>query len=146
MMLTRWNPLNEMLNLQREMDRLFNFVTPRSRRDEDYDSAVWMPVVDISEDNDQYILHFDLPGIDKKDVKMSFADNTLTVSGERKEATEKKDVTCHRIERVYGKFYRSFTFPSAVNAEKISATYKDGVLTVTVPKAEEVKPKQITIS
>ncbi len=146
MTLTRWNPVNDIFNMQREMNRLFNSAVNRPRKDEDYESAVWTPMVDISEDADQYSLHFDIPGIDKKDVKMNFADNTLTISGERKETGEQKDVTCHRIERLYGKFYRSFTFPSAVNAEKISASYKDGVLLVTVPKAEEVKPKQITIS
>jgi HSP20 family protein len=146
MTLTRWNPANEFMNLQREVNRLFNGVAPRSKRDEEYESAVWSPVVDITEDADKYSLSFDLPGIDKKDVKMNFSENTLTVSGERRTEEEKKEVTCHRVERVYGKFYRSFTFPTMVNAEKISAAYRDGVLTVTVPKAEESKPKQITIN
>lgn len=146
MTLTRWNPANDFMNLQREVNRLFNGITPRSKRDEEYESAVWSPVVDIMEDADKYALSFDLPGIDKKDVKMNFSENTLTISGERRSEDEKKDVTCHRVERVYGKFYRSFTFPSMVNAEKISAQYKDGVLLVTVPKAEESKPKQITIN
>ncbi len=146
MTLTRWTPMNEFMNLQREVNRLFNTVAPRSRRDEDYESAVWSPVVDITEDADSYTLFFDIPGIDRNQVKMSFADNTLSVSGERKMLEEKKDVTMHRIERLTGKFYRSFTFPTAVNADKISATYIDGVLTVAVPKAEEVKPRQISIN
>lgn len=145
MTLTRWNPVSEMNNLQREINRIFNGIAPRSR-DEDYESAVWSPMVDIVEDADGYTLSFDLPGVAKDDVKMHFADNTLKISGERKAVEEKKDSTCHRIEKVYGKFYRSFSFPAAVNADKISATYRDGVLTVSVPKAEEVKPKQIAIN
>ncbi len=145
MTITRWNPVNEMNNLQREINRMFNGITPRNR-DEDYESAVWSPMVDIVEDADGYTLSFDLPGVSKDDVKMHFADNTLKISGERKAVEEMKDSTCHRIEKVYGKFYRSFSFPAAVNAEKINATYRDGVLTVTVPKAEEVKPKQIAIN
>ncbi len=146
MTLTRWNPVNDLLNLQREMNRLLTGFTPKRLDEDDLDSAVWSPVVDIVEDNDNYVLRFDLPGVEKKDVKMNFADNTLSISGERKSVEEKEDSTCHRIERVYGKFYRSFTFPTNVDAEKISASYKDGVLTVTVPKAEESKPKQIVIN
>ena len=146
MTLTRWNPANDFMNLQREVNRLFNGITPRTKRDEEYESAVWSPVVDIMEDADKFSLSFDLPGVDKKDVKMKFSENTLTISGERRSVEETKDATCHRVERVYGKFYRSFTFPSLVNADKISAAYRDGVLTVTVPKAEESKPKQISIN
>jgi HSP20 family protein len=137
--------MNEFQSLQREVNRLFNGISPRRANDEDYESAVWSPVVDITEDQDQYQLHFDIPGIDKSDVKMNFSDNTLTVSGERRAMEEKKEATCHRVERVFGKFYRRFTFPTMVNADRISAQYADGVLTVTVPKAEESKPKQIVI-
>jgi len=138
--------MNEVLNLQREMDRIFNGIPAKKIRNEEYESAVWSPVVDVTEDADKYTLHFDLPGIEKKDVKMNFADSTLTVSGERRSAEESKDATTHRVERIFGKFYRSFNFPTLMDAEKISANFKDGVLTVTVPKAEESKPKQITIS
>ena len=146
MTITRWNPVNDIMNMQREMNRIFSGITPSAKRDEEYESAVWSPTVDITEDADKYTLVFDIPGIDKSDVKMNFSDNTLKVSGERNGMEEQKDLTCHRVERVFGKFYRSFTFPTMVNAEKISAAYKDGVLTVTVPKAEESKPKQILIS
>jgi HSP20 family protein len=144
MTLVRWNPVSEMMNLQREMSRFFNGM-PARPKDEDYESAVWSPMVDISEDANEYRLHFDVPGMDKKDVKMSFSDNTLTVSGERKSMEEKKDATCHRVERIFGKFYRSFTFPTRVKSDSISAQYDNGVLTVTVPKAEEVKPREIEI-
>ena len=146
MTITRWNPINEIMNMQREMNRLFSGVTPTAKQDEDYESAVWSPTVDITEDSDKYVLVFDIPGVEKSDIKMNFSDNTLKVSGERKTVEEKKDVTSHRVERIFGKFYRSFNFPTMVNAEKINASYKDGVLTVSVPKAEESKPKLISIS
>ena len=146
MTLTRWNPANDFLTLHRYVDRMFNDFSPRKKTDADYESAVWSPVVDITENPDDYTLTFELPGIQKQDVKMNFADGTLTISGDRKEEALRKDATSHRMERLYGKFYRSFTFPTMVNAEKITAGYKDGILTVTVPKAEESKPKQIIIN
>lgn len=146
MTITRWNPINDLMTLQREMNRVFNGIAPKTARDEDYESAVWSPMVDIVEDADKYVLSFDIPGVSREDIKMNFAENTLKISGERKSVEESKDATCHRVERVFGKFYRSFNFPTMVSAEKISANYKDGVLHVTVPKAEEVKPKEIQIS
>ncbi|MFA6233665.1 MAG: Hsp20/alpha crystallin family protein [Bacteroidota bacterium] len=145
MTVVRWNPVNEMMNLQREMNRFFNGMPSKANRDEDYESAIWSPMADIIEDTDKYELSFDLPGMKKEDIKMNFSDNTLKISGERISTEQKKDATCHRVERVSGKFYRSFNFPTQVNAEHIAATYNDGVLTVTVPKAEEVKPRPISI-
>ena len=146
MTVVRWNPVNEMMNLQREFNRFFNGMPERREKDEDYDSAVWSPMADITEDADAYVLHFDIPGMQRENIKMPFSDKTLKISGERQAGEEKKDATCHRIERVSGRFYRSFTFPTQVDSDKISASYKDGVLTVTVPKAEEVKPRQISIN
>ena len=146
MTVTRWNPMNDFMRMQNEMNRYFNGIAPSKKTDEDYESAVWSPKVDITEDADKYVLMFDIPGVAKEQVKMNYADNTLKISGERKSHEEKEDLTCHRIERVHGKFYRSFDFPTMVNAENISASFKDGVLTVTVPKAEEVKPKNIEIN
>lgn len=145
MTVVRWNPVNEMMNLQREMNRFFNGMPTRRERDEDYESAIWSPMTDITEDSDKYELRFDLPGMTKEDIKMNFSENTLKISGERQAMEEKKEATCHRVERVSGKFFRSFNFPTQVDANKISASYKDGVLTVTVPKTEEVKPRQISI-
>ncbi len=146
MTVVRWNPAHEMMNLQREINRFFNGMPTRRDRDEDYESAVWSPMADITEDADKYELSFDIPGMSKEDIKMNFTENTLKISGERKSVEEKKDTTCHRVERLSGKFYRSFNFPTQVNSDKITASYKDGVLTVTVPKAEEVKPRNISIN
>lgn len=143
--LKRWDPASELETMQREIGRLFGNFTPRGARSEEYDSAVWSPVADIIEDANSYTIVFDMPGLDKKDIKINLADNTLSVSGERKYTDEKKDSTMHRIERSYGKFYRSFGFPAPVTADKIIASYQNGVLTVSVPKAEEAKPKQIEV-
>ena len=146
MTITRWNPANEFLTLQREMNRIFNGIAPQQKRDEDYESAVWSPRADIMEDADKYVVTFDLPGLAREEVKISFNENTLKVSGERKEQEESSSATSHRVERMFGKFYRSFNFPTQVNGDKISATLNNGVLSVTVPKADEVKPKEISIS
>ncbi len=145
MTLTRWSPMTDFFNVQKEMDRLFGSVLTRPK-DEDYDSAVWSPRVDITESADEYTMFFDIPGVEKSDVRMNFSDNTLKVSGERRVFNESNDRTTHRVERIFGKFFRSFTFPTSVNPDKIKAIYKDGVLTVTVPKSEESKPKQISIN
>ena len=146
MTLVRWNPVNDMLNLHREFDHVFTGFHTKRERDEDYESAVWSPMVDIVEDEEKYELSFDLPGMNREDIRMNFIESTLKVSGERKSLEEKKDSTCHRVERLTGKFYRSFDFPTQVNSDNIAATYQNGVLTVTVPKADEVKPRQISIN
>lgn len=145
MTLVRWNPTTDLMNLQREFDRVFRGFNTGRTKDEDYESAVWSPMVDITEDEEKYELSFDIPGMKKDDIKMNFADGTLKISGERASVEEKEDATCHRVERVSGRFFRSFNFPTQVNSDRIAAKYEDGVLTVTVPKAEEVKPRQIKI-
>jgi HSP20 family protein len=146
MTLVRWNPVNDMMNLQREFDRVFNGFTTKRERDEDYESAVWSPMVDIIENDEKYELSFDLPGMSREDIRMNFIENTLKISGERKALEEEQERTCHRVERLTGKFYRSFNFPTQVNSDKIAASYQNGVLTVSVPKADEVKPRQISIN
>ena len=144
MTVVRWNPVNDMMNLQREFNRVFSGFN--TKRDEDYESAVWSPMVDIVEDEEKYTLSFDLPGMKKENIHMNFVDGTLKISGERVAMEEKTDATCHRVERLSGKFFRSFNFPTQVASENISAKYVDGVLIVSVPKAEEVKPRQISIN
>lgn len=144
MTVTRWNPVRDMLNLQREMNRVFNQSVP-ARTEEGYESSVWQPMVDITENEDFFTVELDLPGIDKKDVKINFNDNVLSVSGERK--VEKfENVAKQYLERSYGKFYRRFSFPGHIDAGNIKAKYEHGVLMLTVPKAEEAKPKQIEIA
>jgi HSP20 family protein len=104
------------------------------------------PLVDIEETKDEFMIYAELPGVSKDDVKINLADDTLTLSGEIKEPEKKDDRTFHRIERSYGKFQRSFYLPVQIQGNKVKASFKDGILTITLPKKEEVKPKEISIS
>ena len=150
MTLVKWNPARELLNVEREFNKLFNTFNSRfgfddSSMNEDLENAVWSPLTDISENKDQYILKMDLPGVSKENLKLNFHDGELIISGERKQEKEDKDSKYHRIERTYGKCYRSFTLPQTIQADKINAEFKDGQLTITVPKSEEAKPKELEI-
>ena len=150
MTLVKWNPARELLNVEREFNKLFNTFNRRygfddSSMNEDLENAVRSPLTDISENKDQYILKMDLPGVSKENLKLNFHDGELIISGERKQEKEDKDSKYHRIERTYGKYYRSFTLPQTIQADKINAEFKDGQLTITVPKSEEAKPKELEI-
>ena len=150
MALVKFNPVRELLDVEREFNRMFNTLGSRmgvSKKDDDeeYENAVWMPLTDIYEDNDSYLIKADLPGVKKDNLKISYADGILSLSGQRSEENETKDAKCHRIERSFGKYYRSFNLPKEIKADKIKAEFKEGQLTVTVPKADEVKPKEIEI-
>jgi HSP20 family protein len=105
----------------------------------------WSPAVDIREDKDAYFVEVELPGLTKDEVKITMENNILTIQGEKKQEKEEKRRDYHRSERVYGSFQRSFTLPSSVKNDKIEAQYKNGILTVTLPKVEEAKPKAIEV-
>ena len=105
----------------------------------------WEPRVDIEETDEAIVLHADLPGLSKDDIGITVEDNTLTIRGERKRDARGESSGYHRVERSYGVFRRSFRLPANVLSEQVEAAYRDGVLQVTVPKAEEVKPRQIQI-
>jgi HSP20 family protein len=171
MAIVRFSPLNEVVDLQQEMNKLFeNFFPAKRGNQEEYPSAVWRPVVDIHEDENSFIIDAELPGLSKDDVKINFQDDTMTISGERRYTREERQAngngavngnggtpenarqanggrpsSVHRMERVYGKFIRSFTFPKKVSADGIRATFENGVLTIVAPKAEAAKPRQISI-
>jgi HSP20 family protein len=151
MTLVKFNPMRDLVDFEREFSKMFNsfenrFGISRSKEeDNEYENAVWMPLTDIYEDKDKYTLKLDLPGIKKDDVKISFVDGKLSISGERSQESEHKDSKCHRIERSFGRYYRSFNLPEHVQSDKINAEFKDGQLTISVPKAEEAKPKEIEI-
>jgi len=130
--------------LAREFDSLFNsFFNFPSLRTED--SCDFMPRVNIRDDKDDVTLMFELPGMEKKDIKVLVKDDVLTVSGERSFKSEKKDNGYIRTEISSGSFSRSFTLPDTVDAEKVSADYKNGILEVKLAKREEVKPKEIEV-
>ena len=106
----------------------------------------WAPALDVHEDKDSFVVRTELPGLKREDIEVSLHDDALIISGERKIEKVDAGVEVHRQERYYGKFQRTLTLPTPVAADKIKAQYKDGVLTVTLPKVEEAKPKQIDIS
>jgi HSP20 family protein len=107
--------------------------------------SFWSPAVDIREDKDAYLVEVELPGLTKDDVKITMENNILTIQGEKENEKEEKRGDYHRSERVYGSFQRSFTLPSSVKNDKIEAQYTNGILTVTLPKVEEAKPKAIEV-
>jgi len=150
MSIIRWNPTRELLNMEREFNKLFNVFGGRLGASEsdsngEYENAVWMPLTDIKEDKDKYFLMLDLPGVSKEEVKVGYSNGQLSISGERKQEKENKDSKFHRVERVFGRYYRSFTLPQKIKEDKIEAEFKDGQLMITVPKAEEAKPKELEI-
>ena len=145
MTLIRWRPMRGLENVQDEVNRVFDSffdIRPFARRSEE---SGWYPEVDMIEDKDKVMVNVDLPGMKKEDIKVSVQDNTLTIKGERKAEKEEKDKNYHRVERLYGTFCRSFSLPGKVDGQKIKANYKNGVLSIDLPKAEEVKPKEIPI-
>jgi HSP20 family protein len=105
----------------------------------------WIPAVDVEETNEDYVIRAEMPGLKKEDVKLSLAENVLTLSGEKKSEMKSENKRYHRLERAYGSFQRSFSLPEPIKADKINASFKDGVLEVKIPKREEVKPKEIDI-
>jgi HSP20 family protein len=147
MALVRWEPRG-ILDLRDDIDRLFDRFWRRQESGEALPTSVWYPTVDVSEREDAYEVKADLPGVSKEHIKLKIANNVLTLSGERK-SEQKEGVngdSYHRFERSYGTFTRSFSLPSAVDDGKVSASFKDGVLTVTLPKSEAAKPKAIEVN
>ena len=148
MAIVRWEPFRELRAMQDRMNRLFNdpfFRGVLPYGEEAASLTRWAPAVDIYETGDNIVVKAELPGVDPKDLDVRIEDNTLFLKGERKLEKEVKEENYHRIERSYGSFTRSFALPNSVDADKTSAEYKDGVLTLTIPKREEAKPKTIKI-
>ncbi|MGE5798660.1 MAG: Hsp20/alpha crystallin family protein [Ignavibacteria bacterium] len=148
MALVRFNPMRDLLEVEREFNKLFNSFGRRfldTNGKEDLENVVWMPLSDITENKDSFAIKMDIPGIKKNDVKISYSDGQLSISGERKEEKESSDTTYHRVERTYGKFFRSFNLPQKIKYDQIEAVFNDGQLLITVPKSEEAKPKEIDI-
>ncbi len=138
----RWNP---MTSVQDELNRVMDDVFGRRWRTDEAGAVLWQPPIDIEEGAASYKVHLELPGMRLEDIKITLEDNHLVIRGEKTRTEEQKNATYHRLERVYGTFERSFTLSHAVKSDKIEATYRDGVLEVTVPKAEEAKAREIPI-
>lgn len=146
MAVVKWDPFRDLISIQDRMNRMFEQSLSRSRSEEGVSPATWTPAVDIYETPDRIVLKAELPGMTHEDIDIQLQDNTLTLKGERRFAKDVQEENYLRIERAYGPFQRSFTLPSSVQQEKIRATFRDGVLEVVMPKADEVTAKRISIS
>lgn len=143
-MITRWEPFRNLSTLQEQVNRLFE--TSSKGNGDNSSLTAWAPAVDIYEAENELVLKADLPEISEKDLDIRVENNMLTVRGERKFEQKVKEDNYLRIERTYGSFSRSFSLPSTINTEAIQADYKNGVLTVQLPKRAESKPKQVKIN
>lgn len=143
MAIVRWTPNRQWLNLRDEMGRVFEeFFGQGGKEGED---VVWAPRVDISETNDEIRVRAELPGVCADCINVDIENNNLIIQGEKsKEETEEQE-NYYRVERLYGRFMRSFTLPQRVKADQVKARYKDGILHISIPKAEEAKPRQIQV-
>ena len=138
-----WDPFEELALLRNRMDRLFGrFAT---EEEEPILANRWVPAADILETRDALVFKTDLPGFEEKDINIEIENNVLKITGERKFEETTKEKTYQRVERSYGKFFRTFTLPLNVNVEKVVATFHNGLLELTVPKKEEAKPKKIAL-
>ena len=141
-----WEPYKELEDVQNRLSRIFGRASAaKEGGKEEMTVAEWSPLVDISEDDKEYLVKAELPDVKKEDIKLSVHDNVLSISGERKYEKEEKGKKYHRVERAYGSFLRSFTLPEDADASKIAAESKDGILKVHLPKSEKAKPKSIEV-
>lgn len=145
MSLVRWDPFRELEDMSERLNRVFARPSMRNAGKENLTVADWMPVVDISESDGEYLIKAELPEVKKEDVKVTVEEGVLTIQGERRHEKEEKGKKYHRVERSYGSFVRSFTLPESVDEGAVKAEYKDGVLNLHLPKSEKVKPKAIDV-
>ena len=145
MTLVRWDPFRELEDMSERLNRVFSRPALRNNGKESMTVADWMPTVDISETDGEYLIKAELPEVKKEDVKVTVENGVLTLQGERRQEREEKGKKYHRVERSYGSFVRSFTLPESVDEGGVKAEYKDGVLNLHLPKSEKVKPKAIEV-
>lgn len=154
MTLTRWNrpqdaplsPFRHLSTLRDEIDRLFESPLAELTRTSQQFLSGWMPAVDVYEDKDNVTVKAELPGLRKEDIEVSLHGGVLSISGERKDEDKHENAEQYRSERFFGRFQRTVTLPAPVAADKVKASYKDGILYITLPKAEEAKPKHIEVN
>jgi HSP20 family protein len=145
MALIRWSPMKDALSFRDEMDRLLDSFYGRTVPSAERYEGDWYPVMDIAETDDEVTACLEVPGLKREDLKVSVHDDVLTVTGEKKQEKSTDGENLHRVERVYGYFKRSVALPSSVDADKVKAAYKDGVLKISLPKLESKKPKEIEV-
>jgi HSP20 family protein len=143
----RWDPFRELEEMSTRLNRLFNQpLAPRSADTEGIVRADWAPAIDVQEADGEYLVKADLPEVKKDDVKVEIQDGMLSVRGERHQEKEEKGTKFHRIERAYGRFERRLALPTEVDAQKVVAEFKDGVLRVHLPKSASAKPKSVPVT
>ena len=144
---TRWNPLNDREDLERRVATLLGTrAATGNGGQEALTVAQWSPLVDIIEDEKEYLIQAELPDMKKEDVRLTVENEVLAISGERKLEKEEKGKKYHRVERAYGSFVRTFSLPEDADGSKVTADFKDGMLHVHLPKSEKAKPKAIAIT
>jgi HSP20 family protein len=140
-----WSVMRELATMQEQMNRIWEGVYDRGHEDVTSRGA-WAPAVDVYEtDQREVVVKADVPGLKRDEIDLTFENHTLTLRGERRRDEGVRDEAYHRVERVYGPFSRSFTLPATVDAARVRADYRDGVLTVTLPLREETRPRQIQV-
>ena len=142
--MTRFDPSREVATLQREVDRALRDVFGASTSPAT--AGAWAPALDVEETEDGFVLHVELPGVPTDAVEVSLEENVLTIEGERRFYEDREADGFRRVERAFGRFHRAIRLPDRVNGDQVSATHRDGVLTIDVPKAEEAKPRRITVT
>jgi HSP20 family protein len=146
MTLVRWDPFRELEDMSERLNRMFSrpAVTAKNGK-ESLTVADWIPTVDISETDGEYVIKAELPDVKKEDVKITLEDGVLTLTGERRQEKEEKSTKYHRVERSYGSFVRSFSLPDLIDETKVKAEYRDGMLNLHLPKSEKAKPRAIEV-
>jgi HSP20 family protein len=142
---TAWQGFGRLTDLRDEIDRLFDAPLAELTHGSQLLSG-WTPALDLHEDKDNVYVRIEVPGMKKEDIDLSLHDGSLSISGERRSEEKFKDAEIYRSERFFGRFQRTIALPTSVAADKVKAQYQDGVLTITLPKAEEAKPKHIDVS
>ena len=149
--LTTWKPFRELApfkdfdRMRREMDRLWDSFFEGGLRRRTEEAVEWLPSLDIAETKNEIVVKAEVPGMDPKDIDISLSGGVLTIKGEKKQEKEEKETDYHLIERSYGSFTRLVQLPKEVQSDKISASYKSGILKITLPKSEEAKKKEVKI-
>jgi HSP20 family protein len=138
-------PLREFERMRRDMDRFWDSFLEGGLRRKTEDGREWLPSLDVAETKNELVVKAEVPGMDPKNIDISLSDGVLTIKGEKKEEKEEKEADYHLVERSYGSFTRLVQLPKGVESDKISASYKDGVLKITLPKSEEARKKEIKI-
>jgi HSP20 family protein len=144
--ITRFDPFRDLAQLQDRVNRLFQESAASTSGEEAFTTSSFVPPVDIYENEHNIVLKLEVPGVEQKDLDIRIENNTITVRGERKFEKETKEENYHRVERRYGSFQRSFGLPNTVNTDNVTADYNNGILTVTLAKRAEAKPKQIKVN